>query len=216
MTSWNTYAYGPINEKKPEKLVLMLHGVGSNGQDLIGLAPYLAPSVPNALFLSPDAPYPYDMAGFGHQWFSLREYTEEAMLRGIGKTAPLLNDYIDAILADLDLKDSDLALLGFSQGTMMSLYAAPRRKTRIAGVMGYSGALLGGEALAASSMQKMPICLIHGDADEVLPVSRFYDAKQALEAAGFEVESDVSKGLGHSIDESGIQRGAAFLQRVLK
>lgn len=215
MTRWNTYAFGPVSEKKPEKVVLMLHGVGSNGQDLIGLAPYLAPSVPNALFLSPDAPEPYDMAGFGHQWFSLREYTAEAMLRGIEKTEPVLNQYIDAILEDLELKDSDLALVGFSQGTMMSLYTAPRRKSKIAGVMGYSGALLGGEMLAAPSMQKMPVCLIHGDADEVLPVSRFYDAVKNLEAAGFDVESEVTPGLGHSIDDHGIKRGAAFLERVL-
>ena len=83
-------------------------------------------------------------------------------------------------------------------------------------MMGYSGALLGGESLAAPSMHKMPVCLIHGDADEVLPVSRFYDAKAALEKAGFELESDVTPGLGHSIDENGIKRGAAFLQRVLK
>ena len=124
MTEMKTYAFGPAAGGEPEKIVLMLHGVGSNGKDLIGLAPYLARDLPNVLFLSPDAPHQYDMAPFGRQWFSLRDYTQPAMLEGIRETEPLLNRYIDDILAEHDLDDLDLALLGFSQGTMMSLYAS--------------------------------------------------------------------------------------------
>ncbi len=214
MTKWNAYDFGPASGVKPEKIVLMLHGVGSNGQDLIGLAPYMARALPNALFISPDAPNPYDMAPYGRQWFSLREYTPPAMLAGIQKTAPVLNAYIDEILSKFNLQDSDLALLGFSQGTMMSLYTAPRRTKKIAGILGYSGALLAGEDMDQEDTQKMPICLIHGDADPVLPVTRYYDAKQQLENTGFSVEGHVTPGLLHSIDEAGIQAGIRFLQRV--
>ena len=194
----------------------MLHGVGSNGQDLIGLAPYLSPPLPDVLFLSPDAPHPYDMAPFGRQWFSLREYTPAAMLAGITETAPLLNAYIDDILAEHGLEDSDLALLGFSQGTMMSLYAAPRRAKPIAGILGYSGALLGGEELGSPSIHKIPVCLIHGEADSVLPVNRYQDAKRQLENAGFTVEGMTVPGLPHSIDETGIRKGADFLKRIFR
>ena len=215
MQNWNTYKFGPASGGKPEKIVMMLHGVGSNGQDLIGLAPYLSQALPHVLFLSPDAPYPYDMAGFGHQWFSLREYTPAAMLAGIQKSAPLLNDYIDDILAEYELKDSDLALLGFSQGTMMSLYTAPRREKPIAGILGYSGALLGGEEMGNPSIHKIPICLIHGEEDSVLPISRYHDAKHQLESAGFMVDGHVVPGLPHSIDETGIRKGIAFLQKIL-
>lgn len=215
MGQWNTYKFGPASGGEPEKIVLMLHGVGSNGQDLIGLAPYLSQALPNVLFLSPDAPYRYDMAPFGHQWFSLREYTPAAMLAGIQESAPLLNHYIDDVLAEYGLKDSDLALLGFSQGTMMSLYTAPRRAKPIAGILGYSGALLGGEELNDPAIHKMPVCLIHGEDDEVLPINRYHDAKRQLENAGFTVYGHTVPGLPHSIDESGIRRGIAFLQEIL-
>lgn len=214
MTEWNTYNFGPASGGKPAKIVLMLHGVGSNGQDLIGLAPYMARALPDVAFLSPDAPHPYDMAPFGRQWFSLQEYTEAAMLAGIKKTVPLLNAYIDEILAEFGLKDSDLALLGFSQGTMMSLYTAPRRAKKIAGVLGYSGALLGGEELAGANIQKLPVCLIHGEEDPVLPLERYHDAKQQLENSGFIVSGHTVPGLPHSIDDSGIQTGIAFLQEI--
>ena len=214
MTEMKTYAHGPASGGKPEKIVLMLHGVGSNGQDLIGLAPYLAQALPNVLFLSPDAPYQYDMAPFGRQWFSLRDYTQTAMLDGIKEAEPILNRYIDDILAEYDLKDSDLALLGFSQGTMMSLYAAPRRAKPIAGILGYSGALLGGEELNEARIHKIPVCLIHGEADNVLPIHRYQDAKRQLEEAGFEVDGHTVPGLPHSIDQTGIERGAAFLQNI--
>lgn len=216
MTAWNTYKFGPASGGKPAKIVLMLHGVGSNGQDLIGLAPYLAQELPEVLFLSPDAPHPYDMAPFGHQWFSLREYTPAALLAGIRETAPLLNDYIDSLLAEYGLKDSDLALLGFSQGTMMSLYTAPRRAKPIAGILGYSGALLGAEELSEAHIHKIPVCLIHGEDDPVLPLSRYHDAKQQLEQAGFIVDGHTVPGLPHSIDESGIKTGIRFLQKVFK
>ena len=215
MTEWNTYKAGPANGGKVEKIVLMLHGVGSNGQDLIGLAPYLGPHLPNTLFLSPDAPHEYDMAPFGRQWFSLRDYTPEALLDGVKNTAPLLNDYIDRVLEEYGLEDSDLALLGFSQGTMMSLYAAPRRKRPLAGVLGYSGALIGAEELGKAHIHKIPVCLIHGENDPVLPLSRYHDAKKALESAGFSVGGHSVPGLPHSIDDSGIKTGVAFLQKVL-
>lgn len=214
MQNWNTYKAGPKAGGKPTKIVLMLHGVGSNGQDLIGLAPYMAEELPHVLFLSPDAPHPYDMAPFGRQWFSLRDYTPQAMLAGIRETVPLLNDYIDQILDEHGLEDSDLALLGFSQGTMMSLYAAPRRAKPLAGILGYSGALLGGEELNAAHIHKIPVCLIHGEEDPVLPLSRYHDARKALEAAGFTVDGHSVPGLPHSIDESGIRTGIAFLQRI--
>ncbi len=216
MKNWNTYKADPANGQKAEKIVLMLHGVGSNGQDLIGLAPYLGAAIPNAVFLSPDAPHAYDMAPFGRQWFSLRDYSPAAMIAGIKETVPLLNEYIDQLLAEYGLEDSDLALLGFSQGTMMSLYAAPRRTKPLAGVLGYSGALLGGEELAEAHMHKIPVCLIHGEDDPVLPLSRYHDAKKALEIAGFVVDGHSVPGLPHSIDESGIRSGISFLQKIFK
>lgn len=212
-----TYTFGPASGSRPQKIVLMLHGVGSNGQDLIGLAPYLARAVPNAVFLSPNAPEPYDMAPMGYQWFSLRDYSPRAIMQGIQQTAPVLETYIDAVLAQLELKDSDLALLGFSQGTMMSLYTAPRRKNAVAGVLGYSGRLVDtAETLKAIPQRAdFPVCLIHGEDDPVLPIANHHTAMKDLAEAGYAVDGLSIPGLPHSIDEAGIERGAAFLQRVL-
>lgn len=216
MSDFKTYAFGPVSGEKPRKVVLMLHGLGSNGQDLIGLAPPLSRSLPDVLFLSPDAPQDYDMAppGFGYQWFSLKSFDHDFMLEGAREAEAGLNLYIDAILAQMGLKDSDLALLGFSQGTMMSLFAAMRRKAPIAGVLGYSGALLAPDELGAPGIQKFPVCLIHGEADEVIIIDRYHAAVDSLRRAGFEVEGQSISGLPHSIDDSGIHYGSAFLQKI--
>ncbi|MDB5491829.1 MAG: phospholipase/carboxylesterase [Micavibrio sp.] len=218
MEEWNTYAFGPANGAKPEKAVLMLHGYGSNGQDLISLAPMLAEAAPNAIFLSPDAPFVCDMSAPGNlggrQWFPLQSFDPGYMLEGIRRSEPILNHYIDQVLQQLELEDADLALLGFSQGTMMSLFAAPRRKKPIAGVIGYSGALLGDAELGGAAIQKVPVVLIHGEDDQVVTFDRHEHAKNALKTHGFDVETLTIPGLPHSIDDAGIKTGAAFLKRV--
>lgn len=217
MTGRNTYAYGPVSGSRPRKAVLMLHGLGSNGQDLISLAPAMAKEMPDIIFLSPDAPQDYDMAppGFGYQWFSLRSFEHDYMLEGARSAEPALNAYIDQMLGQIDLQDSDLALLGFSQGTMMSLFAATRRKAAVAGVLGYSGALLGGDDLSLPQVPKPPVFLVHGDADDVVPVTLYHQSRRDLAAAGFKVDGIVSQGLAHGIDDDGIKAGTNFLKSIL-
>lgn len=214
MEEWKTYAFGPASGAKPEKVVLMLHGYGSNGQDLISLAPYLAEGAPNAIFLSPDAPFVCDMSAMGRQWFPLQSFDPDYMLDGIRRSEPILNHYIDQVLQQLGLEDADLVLLGFSQGTMMSLFAAPRRRQRIAGVIGYSGALLGEGELGGPAIQKIPVLLIHGEDDQVVTFDRHEQATSALKTHGFDVETLSIPGLPHSIDDAGIKTGTAFLKRV--
>ncbi len=200
---------------KPRKLVILLHGVGANGDDLIGLAPYWAQALPEAEFLAPNAPYPCDMAPFGYQWFSLQDRTPGPMLAGIRSAAPILDTFIDDALSARDLTDADLALVGFSQGTMMSLHIAPRRKTPCAAVLGYSGALLGSDLLADEAVSKPEMLLIHGDSDEVVPVAALPVAEQALKSAEISVSAVIRPGLGHGIDPEGISIGAAFLKEKL-
>lgn len=214
-TGMKTYTYGPESGRKPDRLVVLLHGYGSNGEDLIGLAPYWSRLMPDAIFVSPDAPFECE-AGFGYQWFSLRQWTPMAMLGGAEAAAPILNHFLDQTLAEYGLTDNQLALVGFSQGTMMSLYAAPRRARAIAGVLGYSGALIGGEGLVGNSATvKMPVHLIHGDFDTVVPVAAYYHATATLVSAGYTVTGNVTSGLVHSIDEAGIESGGQFLKKVL-
>ncbi|MBU6236044.1 MAG: dienelactone hydrolase family protein [Alphaproteobacteria bacterium] len=212
---FRTYRYGPLAATKPRQLVVLLHGLGSDGQDLISLAPIFAQGLPNALFVSPDAPFPCDIAPMGYQWFSLQEWTEDAMLKGIEKVRPLVDNFLDKLLKSTGLSEADMALVGFSQGTMTSLYVAPRRQNACAGVLGYSGALLGGKGQMGTDTHKLPTCLIHGVSDTVVPVSAWHQAMEILRKADVPVEGDHFPNLAHGIDERGLAAGLAFLRKIL-
>lgn len=207
-------ALGPASGRPPTALVVLLHGLGADGNDLIGLAHEWAPLLPDAMFLSPHAPFPCDMAPVGRQWFSLQERTASAILAGIQVAAPILDSYLDRQLARLELADDRLALVGFSQGTMMALYAAPRRQRPCAAVVGYSGALFAAEPLE-NAPSKPPVLLVHGDADDVVPVQATLNAGAVLGAAGFDVQSEIRPGLTHGIDPAGLELGGEFLARHL-
>ncbi len=219
MSISNFYEHKPENGE-PEQIVIMLHGVGSNGRDLISLAPMLARYVPSAVFISPDAPFPCDMVPAGYpdsyQWFSLQNRDAKAMLEGVKTAFPLVEEFIQSQLERYNLTSDKLALLGFSQGTMTALHVAPLLKDKIAGVLGYSGALLWEEgANNKQDMQKMPVHLIHGEADDVVPVQAYHMAKDALISNGYEFSGHTSAGLTHSIDQLGIDSGGEFLKKIL-
>lgn len=197
------------------QLVVLLHGVGADGHDLIDLAPSLAEHLPHAAFLAPDAPQPCDMAPFGRQWFSLQDRRLPALDAGARATAPLLDAFLDDALVRHGLTDDRLALLGFSQGTMMSLFVALRRSRPMAAVLGFSGALLGGAALAQEIRARPPVLLVHGDEDEVVPVGALEAAGKVLAEQQVPVRSMIRPGLGHGIDPEGLAAGAAFLQERL-
>lgn len=197
------------------QLVILLHGVGADGNDLFALAPQLAQVLPDAAFVSPNAPERFDMAPVGYQWFSLMDRSPEAMERGILKAAPVLDAFIDAELAHHNLTDANLALVGFSQGTMMSLYVALRRAQPCAAIVGFSGALVDDDAALSGASAKPPVLLVHGDADEVVPVAAHYDAVTRLLAAGFSIESHIRAGLPHGIDAPGLGYCRDFLAKHL-
>jgi phospholipase/carboxylesterase len=207
--------FGPASGGKADSLIVLLHGVGADGNDLIELAPILGEHLPGTAFVSPHAPFPYDGAPMGRQWFSLMERTQEMMLAGVRASAPILDAFLDEELARLALSDNRLALVGFSQGTMMSLYVAPRRAKPIAGVVGFSGALVGADLLAAEVKSRPPVLLIHGDADPVVPVQAMEGARRALTAAGIAVETERRPGLPHSIDQPGLVKALHFLRAKL-
>ncbi|MBN8531858.1 MAG: dienelactone hydrolase family protein [Alphaproteobacteria bacterium] len=207
--------FAPKSGHAPQQLVVLLHGLGADGNDLISLAPLLAEFLPDALFLSPDAPEPCDMAPFGRQWFSLREWSAEAMLAGVRKAEPVLNAWIDEELKKHGLEESKLGVLGFSQGTMTALHALPRRAKPCAGLAGFSGALMGAHLLAKEAISKPPVCLVHGEEDLVVPFETMAAAEKALKEAGFTVETHARPGLPHGIDPEGIDIAGKFLKSRL-
>jgi phospholipase/carboxylesterase len=205
----------PAAGGKPRSLVVLLHGLGANGADLLGLAPYWAEALPHTEFVAPDAPEPCDMAPVGFQWFSLQDRSPLTMMRGVTTAAPVLDAFLDEVLAERGLDDSNLALVGFSQGTMMSLHVGLRRAKAPAAIVGYSGALLAGPELFLQIRARPPVLLVHGDADPVVSVAALDAAAIGLRAVGISVETVRRPGLGHSIDEIGLERGATFLAAAL-
>lgn len=214
MSSLSGPIYPPISGKAPESVILLLHGLGADGENLIGLADYMSKDFPDTLFIAPNAPFKFDMFDSGYQWFSLTDRDPVKMLDGVSAAMPILDEFINEVLAEYDLPEEKLALVGFSQGTMTALHTAIRRETAIAGVVGFSGALVAPELLD-EALCKPDICLIHGTADDVVPFDAMNQATAALKAAGFNVEAHARPNLQHSIDVEGIEIAIRFLQKRL-
>lgn len=205
----------PLSGGKAKRLVMLLHGLGADGNDLIGLQQYWGRLVPDAEFISPNAPFPCDGAPWGYQWFSVGSRAPEVMLAGVRAAAPILDAFIDEELEKRGLADGDLALVGFSQGTMMSLFVGLRRARPVAGILGYSGRLIAEDLLADELRSRPPVLLVHGNADPVVPFGSLAHAEAALQQAGVPVETLACAGVEHAISPEGLQRGGAFLRQVL-
>ena len=201
----------PISGAAPKQLVIFCHGLGSDGNDLIGLAPYFAKILPDAIFVSPNAPFPFDMASEGYQWFSLENTSSEDRLIGVRMAAPILNQFIDEQLQLYNLEERQLALVGFSQGTMLALHVGVRRKIKLAGIIGYSGTLIGEDLLETEIKSRPPVLLVHGDTDDIVPPDSLQHSVGALVGAGIEAVGELRPGLGHGLDDRGIMLGMDFL-----
>ncbi|MFQ5972498.1 MAG: alpha/beta hydrolase [Alphaproteobacteria bacterium] len=207
-------AYGPEAGGSPRQLIVLLHGLCADGNDLIGLAPRWAGSLPHAEFVAPHAPFPCDMGPFGYQWFSVSDSAPESLLARVRAAAGILDAFIDAELGKRELADADLAFVGFSQGAMLSLHVAPRRTHACAAVVGYSGMLVDGDSLAREIRSRPPVLLCHGDSDPVVPPQSLGQAEATLSGLGVRVRAHMRPGLAHGIDEEGLRLGGDFLRGV--
>ncbi len=204
----------PLSGTAPKHIVLLLHGYGSNGADLISLAPHWRNAVPDALFLAPNAPGRLGFGG-GYQWWPLSAFTPQALASGAASAAPAIDAFIDRKLKQYELTEADLAIVGFSQGTMMALHVGLRRKGQVAGIVGYSGMLTGAAELAHQPISKPPVLLIHGAQDPIVPVAALHAAKADLQKLGIGVSEHISPSLGHSVDPFGLRLGGEFVAKVL-
>ena len=195
-------------------LVVLLHGYGADGNDLIGLAEPLAGVLPDTVFLSPDAPEPCAANPMGKQWFPIPWIdgsAESAMVAGFERAAAALATWLEETMAAEGVDAARTALVGFSQGTMMALHVGPRLASPLAGIVGFSGRLAPPPPSAGPLRSRPPVALVHGDQDEVIPVSALEEARAALSAEGFPVRWRVSRGVGHGIAPDGLTFAAEFL-----
>ena len=204
----------PISGEAPERLIVLLHGLGADGADLLALGEVLSRVFPTAQFVAPDAPYTCDIAPTGKQWFSLQDLSRDQLKIGVSAVSPMLNDYIDAQMKRFDIEASNVAVIGFSQGTMLALHAVLRRPDPVAVVIGFSGMLISPEDLGDIGPAKPPVFLVHGADDPVVPSDMTRLAGEALKLAGFDVEAMIIPDLGHSIDENGLGVSVEILQRA--
>ncbi|WP_425105623.1 alpha/beta hydrolase [Ancylobacter sp.] len=201
-------------------LVVLLHGYGADGRDLIDLGDYWAPLLPNTAFISPHAPEPLAIAPVGRQWFGYTERNDRERWVGVQSAQRALDSFLDAELARLNLPGSRLALVGFSQGTMMALHVGLRRKVAPAGIVGFSGIhVLPPEGATAAFAEEItarpPVLLIHGDLDQVIPPMALPRAVESLQQQGVVVRAHLSNGLAHGIDGTGLSLAGTFLTEVL-
>jgi phospholipase/carboxylesterase len=206
----------PHSGRAARQLVVFLHGYGADGNDLIDLGREWQDILPDAAFVAPHAPEPCAQAPVGRQWFGLTFRDPEERWRGVNAAAPSLDQFLDVELAGHGLTDDALALVGFSQGTMMALHVGLRRAAAPAAIVGYSGMLVtpddaGAQSIAAEIRQRPPVLLIHGDQDQVIPAQALFHATEALAALEIPVEWHLSYGIGHGIDPEGLRHGGAFL-----
>ncbi len=194
-----------------KQLVILLHGYGANGEDLIGLAHPWQRLLPNTAFVSPNAPEAMPMAPGGFQWFPIDQSDPQDYARGVEAAAPILNEFIDDELGRYGFDERQLALVGFSQGTMMSLHVGVRRAIVPAAILGYSGMLALPERLKDELSVRPPIFLVHGDADPMIPVAALHAAVNQLGDAGLAVQWHVSQGVSHNIGPDAVELGGRFL-----
>jgi len=201
-----------------KQLVVFLHGYGADGNDLIEIGRAWQGLLPDAAFASPHAPRPCGQAPVGREWFPLTFRDPNERWVGVNAAAGGLNAFLDAELQRHKLPGSALALVGFSQGTMMALHIGLRRAVQPAAILGYSGMLVTPEDIdpdrfAAEIVSRPPVLLLHGDQDELIPVQALMHAAQALAALEVPVEWHISPGVGHGIDQEGLRHGGEFLAK---
>jgi phospholipase/carboxylesterase len=204
----------PANGQAPDSAVVLLHGYGSDGNDLIGLAPHFQHLLPGAIFVSPNAPMPTGMGGF--QWFAI-DWTGDRLASrqtGVLEARPVIEGFLRDLWAQTGIRPERTVLIGFSQGAMMALHVGTGIDETLMGIIGFSGAFLPPEGFDAADKPKAPVCIIHGDMDDVVDPNLSGEANRALSEAGYDVSYHVSRGVGHGIAPDGLDFAGQFIAAV--
>lgn len=215
MTTLSGPMLAPLSGGKPRQLVVLLHGYGSDGSDLISLASHWRSLLPDALFVSPNGPEVSRDNPAGYQWFALDLDRLKSRSVGLTTSRPVVVEFLKALWAQTGLSARETLLVGFSQGAMMALHVGTSLDEPLMGVVAFSGAFVPPEGFADGSKARPPICLVHGDIDQVVDPALSAEAAEVLRAAGFEVSYHVDEGVGHGISPGGLAFASAFIAGVV-
>lgn len=199
-----------------KQLVVLLHGYGSDGRDLIALGQYWREDFPDALFVAPNAHEACDIAPTGYQWFALdpERIGSLAPRAGAETARPIVGQFLQDLWAQTGLGPADTVLAGFSQGAMMALDVGLRLTTSLKGIIAFSGMVVTPETLADEIGSKPPVQLIHGDRDEVVPVAASEAAQPLLAGLGIDSRLYIARGAGHTIAQDGLDTATRFLGEI--
>ena len=213
--SLNTTLINPKSNLAPNSIVILCHGYGGDGKDISVLANYWKNFLPNTLFLCPNAPEQCKVNPSGFQWFDLMDESEDKIFSKSLIAEQKLNSYIDEIIEKYKIENEKIALVGFSQGCMISLQVALKRKKKISCVIGYSGKILNKDHLKKNINSRPKLYLMHGDKDGVVPINSLLEAKHFFEENKYEIYSKIFKNCEHRIPNEGVSIGLDFLKKNL-
>ena len=213
--SLNTTILNPSSKEKPKNAVILCHGYGGDGKDISLLASYWRTYLPDTLFVCPDAPERCAVSSTGFQWFDLMDQTKDQVLVKSLVAEIKLNLLIDEVMDNNNLKSEKVAIGGFSQGCMISLQTGIKRKDKINSIVGYSGKIIDVSHLQNNINSRPDIILMHGDKDEIVPVSFLLEAKEFFNKNRYKVESKIFKNCEHRIPTEGSSLGLEFLKKNL-
>ena len=217
MTSYtlDVTSISPLSKNKPRQAIVLCHGYGGDGKDISSLAINWQRFLPDAIFLCPNAPEICSINPQGYQWFELTTEKEEVILEKSLIAEEKLNMFLDQVLDNLQLEPINLALVGFSQGCMMSIQVGLKRKKQINCLIGYSGKVINQKHLANNINSKPKIFLMHGENDTIVPPTHLLEAKEYLKKSGINVKTKMFKNCEHKIPVEGSSLGLAFLKKNL-
>ena len=213
--SLNTTIIKPISNRKPKNIVILCHGYGGDGKDISILANYWKNYLPETMFLCPDAPEKCAVSSHGFQWFDLMDQTKEQILSKSLIAENILTKYIEKVCKEFDLLFDKISLCGFSQGCMISLQTGIKSKQKLNSILGYSGKIIDKDHLEKNINSKPNVLLMHGDKDEIVPVSSLLEAKEFFNKIDYKIQTKIFKNCEHRIPQEGSSMGLEFLKTNL-
>jgi len=217
MTSYilDVTSISPLSKNKPRQVIVLCHGYGGDGKDISALAINWQRFLPDAIFLCPNAPEICSVNPQGYQWFDLASDEEDVILEKSLVAEKKLSIFLDQVFENFQLEPSNLALVGFSQGTMMGIQVGIKKKYKINCLIGYSGKVINQKHLSENINSKPKMFLMHGENDTIVPPTHLLEAKEYLKKNGINVKTKMFKNCEHRIPVEGSSLGLGFLKKNL-